>query len=421
MSLQKLSYTQIKGYPVTVDSFGAVGDGVTDDTAALQAAIDAAIAIKQSVLFLGKEYKTSATLNLSSNLELKGQGKYTTAIRYSGASSAILCTGWTGIIDGIGIYLSNNTANGIEAGNASRSCMINNVYIDATAVGSTHTGYGIYLNALNGFSGGITISNTYVLQCFHGISMQGIDTSINTWTTVQGFNVWLGGNSAGIRPSSIGVYMSATTNGIGTAFYGGTIESFTTGIVVENGSFGGIFEIDIEGNSTEYTTGNEFIGRIVPATGNSYFSRLANAGPSTLPWAQYELPIGGGPKYESYYPESHLIYDPTGNPQSTSWYFNNTSDIDGGSLQAEANKFTIGLGRGGGNGIAVHPSDHYIAICDRKLHWGPQSPSARAGAQIVAWVQGSVCYNSAATVGQPIGWMCTVSGTPGTWVSMGNL
>lgn len=35
--------------------------------------------------------------------------------------------------------------------------------------------------------------------------------------------------------------------------------------------------------------------------------------------------------------------------------------------------------------------------------------------------QGSIQYNINATVGQPKGWQCTVTGTPGTWVSMGNL
>lgn len=37
------------------------------------------------------------------------------------------------------------------------------------------------------------------------------------------------------------------------------------------------------------------------------------------------------------------------------------------------------------------------------------------------WVAGSVRFNSAPAVGQPKGWRCTVGGTPGTWVSMGNL
>lgn len=37
------------------------------------------------------------------------------------------------------------------------------------------------------------------------------------------------------------------------------------------------------------------------------------------------------------------------------------------------------------------------------------------------WAQGSVRFNSVATVGHPKGWVCTVAGAPGTWVSMGNL
>lgn len=37
------------------------------------------------------------------------------------------------------------------------------------------------------------------------------------------------------------------------------------------------------------------------------------------------------------------------------------------------------------------------------------------------WLHGSIAWNGAATVGQPKGWQCTVTGTPGTWVSMGNL
>jgi hypothetical protein len=38
-----------------------------------------------------------------------------------------------------------------------------------------------------------------------------------------------------------------------------------------------------------------------------------------------------------------------------------------------------------------------------------------------SWVQGQLSYQLAPTVGQSKGWMCTVSGTPGTWVSTGNL
>jgi hypothetical protein len=37
------------------------------------------------------------------------------------------------------------------------------------------------------------------------------------------------------------------------------------------------------------------------------------------------------------------------------------------------------------------------------------------------WVRGDYCKNSTPTVGSPKGWYCTVNGTPGTWVSEGNL
>lgn len=40
---------------------------------------------------------------------------------------------------------------------------------------------------------------------------------------------------------------------------------------------------------------------------------------------------------------------------------------------------------------------------------------------VLTWAVGDVVTNNAPAVGQPKGWMCTVAGTPGTWVSMGNL
>jgi len=45
----------------------------------------------------------------------------------------------------------------------------------------------------------------------------------------------------------------------------------------------------------------------------------------------------------------------------------------------------------------------------------PTAPTA------FAWSQGDRVVNSAPAVGSPKGWVCTVDGTPGTWVSEGNL
>ena len=51
----------------------------------------------------------------------------------------------------------------------------------------------------------------------------------------------------------------------------------------------------------------------------------------------------------------------------------------------------------------------------RRMIWTASAPASGT------WTQGDVAFNVSATVGQPKGWQCTVSGTPGTWVSTGNL
>ena len=47
--------------------------------------------------------------------------------------------------------------------------------------------------------------------------------------------------------------------------------------------------------------------------------------------------------------------------------------------------------------------------------------SLNAAPVVGYWVAGDTCINSNPAVGQPKGWVCTTSGTPGTWVSTGNL
>lgn len=420
MSLQKLSYTQIKGYPITVDSFGAVGDGTTDDTVALQAAIDAAIAAKKDLFIQSGTYKITDTLNVTStSIKIYGAGRYETKINSYATGSAIKFAGWGGVLDNLGIYTQNATGSGVEAGTVSRNCAISNVYIQAyNLYDPTNTGAGIYLNAGAGFSGGIEIRTTYCLGFKYGVKMVGTNISTGTWTTVSMFNLWIASSTT--IANSVGIYMDALTNGIGTRLDGGTIEGCVTGIKVEDGSYGGTFNTDMEGNTTNYTVGNAFNGTITSAFNVPSYSQARN-GPAGAIWNQYQLLGGEGPKQENFFAPSWLVFTGGGQDKPINFYRNNVSVIDGGALEANAIKFGFGTGLAGSLGSSSHPSQHYVQVSNSKLHWGSDIPSARTGNQLVAWLQGDVCYNLSATVGQPIGWMCTVSGTPGTWVSMGNL
>jgi hypothetical protein len=57
MSLTKVTYSMINGASVNVLDYGAVGDGITDDTAAIQAAINAATSSGNTVVFPTATYK----------------------------------------------------------------------------------------------------------------------------------------------------------------------------------------------------------------------------------------------------------------------------------------------------------------------------------------------------------------------------
>lgn len=63
---------------------------------------------------------------------------------------------------------------------------------------------------------------------------------------------------------------------------------------------------------------------------------------------------------------------------------------------------------GGGTGASLSEGTQGIAF-------GNAAPTAGT------WSQGDTVFKSNATVGQPVGWRCTVAGSPGTWVAMANL
>jgi hypothetical protein len=92
MTLTKATYSMINGAPLNVLDFGAVGDGVADDTTALQTAITYAFNNKIGTVYLPKgTYKVTKPLYLwgsdnyiRSGVQLVGEGIDSTVIKKSG-------------------------------------------------------------------------------------------------------------------------------------------------------------------------------------------------------------------------------------------------------------------------------------------------------------------------------------------------
>lgn len=77
MSLTKVTFSMIDGAEVNVLDAGAVGDGINDDTAAIQAALNSGA---QTVYMPAGTYKTTGSLAIPSNVTLVGAGKGATII-----------------------------------------------------------------------------------------------------------------------------------------------------------------------------------------------------------------------------------------------------------------------------------------------------------------------------------------------------
>ena len=158
---------------VSVKDFGAVGDGVTDDTAAIQAAIDSLGAVGGMVQVPPGTYKVSSTLNISSYIYLKGSGA---------VASSILTNNSTGNV----VYI-----NGVSI---TPGCTVENLFFNSSV---TRTA-GSYI--VSNSSNGTFIKNCKMYSAFDGISITGtsaqcikiedcqIDNTVNYGINITAFN-----------------------------------------------------------------------------------------------------------------------------------------------------------------------------------------------------------------------------------------
>ena len=135
----------ISNISVNVKNFGATGDGTTNDSAAIQAAIDSLITGGIVLLPVGTFNLGTTGLTISSACELRGVGRpvysgaYGTRLKYSGTGSAITTSGsvWIVLRD-FQVWGNSTGTNGIKFDHSYG--MIDNVLIDG------FTNIGLYVH-----------------------------------------------------------------------------------------------------------------------------------------------------------------------------------------------------------------------------------------------------------------------------------
>lgn len=233
-------------FVVTDATYGAVGNGTTDDTAAIQAAIDACMAAGGGIVYFPKGvYKITATLNINpgsaANLHLIGEGgEYLT-------SEILMAT-------------ANTTALSFTA-NANGSHVIGLGIVGPTGGGSGDGIVGakdVYVRDVRiyGFYNGLHLQNgSFYSYHLRGFFYNNVNAGVlldDGSTNATFLDCRWYGNNYGLKAD--GVY--------GLRIMGGSVEHNTTyGIVVDGGASFAVFAVLIDGTYFESVAGTDvFLG-----------------------------------------------------------------------------------------------------------------------------------------------------------------
>lgn len=435
MSLTKVSYSMIKGALVNVLDFGATGDGITDDTLAIQAALDSAIT--GTVFFPTGTYLTGQlTPPVGTSLVGSGLSSTTIKLKNNANPTAIILTpnfasltGTTSLGGTFNSQISDLTIDGNKANNTSgygiclygKSFRIINVRVqNAKQIGiyTEYQGGDDFTTPLKNLEP--TLLNVSTILCDgDGMVNKGPHDAVVTnfisygnggwgWKVYKAVNASLVNTfvnvSGGIFVGKDGIY-SGVINGseiVGSSGTGWGCLLESGGNNISAGSFAGPIGLEIQANNNTINgvVANSAIG--VKFNGASSNARLDLTMFNNVLWFDV-LNIGTTSSYVVVYGD-----DSTGTRQNSTlkgtWIFSGKSS---NSNQVNGEFIVIG-GR-----LRPPITDYTVNACG--LFYSTGIPTSGN------FLRGDRIFNTLPSVGASKGWLCTVAGTPGTWVSEGNL
>ena len=198
MSLTKVHNRMIKKSAINIVDYGAVGDGVTDDTAAIQAAHDALLELSTNelgILFIpAGKYKVNSQLNIDATVRIEGYGATLdfsgmsatgTAIVFKSISTGSIFNLQIGGLSGlniygpgkantssVGIFMGGNTAGDIAHEKSFYDCTIsefgNGIEQDSNCYNIKFYNCVLYRNNINFQAASLADTNFAELIEFHG-------------------------------------------------------------------------------------------------------------------------------------------------------------------------------------------------------------------------------------------------------------
>lgn len=431
---------------VNVRSYGAVGDGSTNDAPAIQAALNAAQGRAVRLPRSSGDYIITSPLDIPDGTTLIGEGHfYATRITAVGCDGLRIAAGAENVhIENIEVALAvpylNKTTAAIQpntnigilvqgaGGDLPKNHLYRNVYVDGF-----HTGFRVEFLWTSVFE---NVRTEWGAVGFHAVGLSVNNTIANSQFTgpnryAGSKGIYLDGVTAG--PSE-GWMISNTLvisfeNGVHGAGY--THVFLSNSIIDHTGACGVLIEDD---GATNFGGNWTIIGNYIAMTGASgdaaikstnsksnvqnrgnhiaHNQILAYEGQTCAHgiWmagseAKHNVIVGNSLKNFTDYDIRALQEGAGGDVLSGNSAMSSiTTNIVGGAV-VFGNVGTVYYER----------SKQYLSLGPNKIAWDEAAPTSGT------WVQGDVVWKVNPSAGGEPGWVCTAGGTPGTWKAMGNL